>query len=62
MPTATTGWICNAFDEAITGASYISESADSVTSVTLTTYTVGAAPAAGPFTASHTVKVMCMAY
>jgi hypothetical protein len=62
MPTAATGWVCDAFDEAITGASYIKESADSTTSVTLTTYTVGSSPAAGPFTASHTVKVHCTAY
>jgi hypothetical protein len=62
MPAATTGWVCDAFDEAIAGGSLIKETSDSPTQVVLTTYTIGTTPAAGPFTASHTVKVKCAAY
>jgi hypothetical protein len=62
MPTAANGWVCSAFDEAIAGASQIQETADTVNSVTLTTFTIGTTPAAGPFTASHTVKLQCTGY
>ena len=62
MPTAANGWVCSAFDEAIAGASQIQETADTVNSVTLTTFTIGTTPVAGPFTASHTVKLQCTGY
>jgi hypothetical protein len=62
LPTASTGWVCDANDEAIAGTSWIKETTDSVSSVVFTTYTIGTTPAAGPFTANHTVKVKCAAY
>jgi hypothetical protein len=62
MPAATTGWICDAVDEA-GGASFrIQETSDTTTSVVFTGYSIGTSPAAANFTVSHTVKVKCAAY
>ena len=62
MPTATTGWICDALDMAEAGTARIQETSNSTTSVVFTNYSIGSSPAAANFTASHTVLVKCMAY
>ena len=62
MPTATTGWLCNAWDPANAGTAEIRETTVSTTAPVFTNYSIGTHPAATNFTASHTIRVTCSAY
>jgi hypothetical protein len=62
MPTATTGWICDAVDLAEAGTARIQQTSNSTASVVFTNYSIGSSPAATNYTVSHTVQVKCTGY
>ena len=58
MQTATTGWLCNAWDPANAGtAEKTRETTVSTTAPVFTNYSIGTHPAATNFTAGHTIRV-----
>ena len=57
MQTATTGWLCNAWDPANAGTAETRETTVSTTAPAFTNYSIGTHPAATNFTASHTIRV-----